>query len=104
MPTPSPTIVATVGANGLTDMKPHRIVMPAEPTASPDTATTTGRPAATTERNISSRMTNAATTPMISPVPFMALPAVLGSSPPRTTWMPASWVGSTAFASGSASP
>ena len=78
--------------------------MPAVPTASPATATTTGRPAATTERNISSRMSSAATTPMISPMPFMALPAVLGSSPPSTTWTPASWVGSTAFSSGSASP
>ena len=39
MPTPSPTIVATIGANGLTDITPHEHVMPAAPTASPATAT-----------------------------------------------------------------
>ena len=32
-PTPRPTMVATVGANGLTDITPHRSAMPAAPTA-----------------------------------------------------------------------
>ena len=52
--------------------------MPALPTTSPPTATRTGRPAATTERNISSRIVRAATMPISSPVPRTSPSAVRG--------------------------
>ena len=102
MPTPSPTIDATIGAYGLTSITPQRTVIPAPPTASPATATRTGRPAATTERNISSRIVRAATMPISSPVPLTSPSAVAGSSPPSATCSPSARVGATASSRGSA--
>ena len=60
-------MLATIGAAVLTSMVAARRVSPPEPTTSPTRATPIGSPAPTTEPNASSRMSSAATMPMISP-------------------------------------
>ncbi len=93
--------MATIGAAVLTSIVAVSRVMPAEPTARPTRATTIGRPALTTEPNASTRMSSAAMMPISSPLPRIGAAAVSGTSPPSSTWIPASRVGSTASSSGS---
>ena len=76
MPTPRPTMVATIGAAVLTSMVAASSVMPAEPTARPTRATTIGSPALTTEPKASTRMSSAATMPISSPLPRIGAAAV----------------------------
>ena len=99
MPTPRPTMVATIGAEVLTSMVLASRVTPDDPTARPVNATTRGRPAATTEPKASTSSTSATTTPAISPVPFISEPPVAGSSPPSSVWRPEASVGASAFSS-----
>ncbi|GGT93978.1 hypothetical protein GCM10010208_16330 [Actinomadura livida] len=89
MPTPSPTMVASVGAVVATSVTAASSVIPDTPAPSPASATTSGRPAATTEPNASSRITSAAPTPIASATPLGAV-TFSGTWPPNSTWCPAS--------------
>ena len=67
MPTPRPTIVATIGADVLTSMVAASSRMPLLEMPRPVSATAIGSPAPTTEPNARTRMSRAAPTPISSP-------------------------------------
>ena len=60
-------MVATIGADGLTSMTAASSASPPEAPTRPPTAIAMGRPAATTEPKVRTRITRAATMPISSP-------------------------------------
>ena len=104
MPTPRPTIMAMVGAEVLTSITAASRITPPELMPSPASATPIGSPAPTTEPSARTRISSAASTPMISPYPESGAAALSGTSPPSSTCRPESRVASTASSSGSRLP
>ena len=94
MPTARPSIRARTGAVALSSTKPVSVVMPAIPTPTPTNAVSSGRPAAMTEPNITTRMTAAAATPKSSPAPPDS--CSVAATPENSTCSPASRPGSAA--------
>ena len=93
-------MVATIGAAVLTSIVAARSRIALLLTPRPVRATAIGSPAPTTEPKASTRMKRAATMPISSPYPSIGAAALPGTSPPSSTWRPASRVGSTASSSG----
>ena len=100
MPTPRPTIVATVGAVTLMSVTAAMSVITDMPTPSPKSATTSGSPAATTEPSASTMMISAATMPIASATPLGAW-MFSTTWPPSSTCRPASFAGRAAARSSS---
>ena len=89
---------ASTGAVALSSTKPVSVVMPAIPTPTPTNAVSSGRPAAMTEPNITTRMTAAAATPKSSPAPPDS--CSVAATPENSTCSPASRPGCSCFEQG----
>ena len=101
MPTPMPIIVATCGVKfGVGTAIVHRLT-PASATATPMRAVRMGRPIATSEPKLSSRMTAAATRPSAS---VEGTPPLLNQLPPNSVRRPTSWSGPARLRNSSAVP
>ncbi len=93
MPTPSPSIVASVGATtGMSATCPSRPMSPS-PVTSATTAVTIGMPAATSVPNVTARITIPTPRPIISLRRDFSSESLTPRTPPASTWMPASRAG-----------
>ena len=93
MPTPSPIIVARVGATVDTVIAWLKIWMIDSAEASPRIAVTIGSSMATTVPNVNVRITIAAIMPISSLSSVAGLDTFWPSWPPVSTWTPAAWAG-----------
>ena len=89
MPTPSPIIVASVGAIEGTVAACPRITIKESPATSPSTAETIGKPIATSVPKVNARMTIAAAIPITSLLSVSAGESLLPTEPPTATCRPA---------------
>ncbi len=89
MPTPSPIIAASCGANSAVSKTWVPSVTRLSPTPSANSAVMIGSPIATTEPKVSSRMTTAASRPIEEGgVAFFFVAASSIGWPPSSTWRP----------------
>ena len=96
MPTPSPIIVARVGAtSGMATKWPIRPTRPS-PVISPTMAVTTGMPAAARQPKVNARMMTAEIRPMASLRRDLVSDSRSPTAPPASTWIPALRAGSAA--------
>src|SRR5215467_11654854 len=93
MPTPSPIIVARVGATVETVNAWLKIWTIDSVEASPKIAVTIGSSIATTVPNVNVRITIAAMMPISSLISVAGLDTLAPSWPPVSTWIPAAWAG-----------
>jgi hypothetical protein len=88
MPTPSPIIVASVGAIvGTVTMWPRSTISD-RPAAKPNTADTIGSPIATSVPNVNARMIIAASKPITSLLSVAGSESSLPTEPPTATSIP----------------
>ena len=93
MPTPRPSIVARVGATtGMSTRWPSSPISP-RPVTSPTMAVRIGMPAATSVPKVIARITMPAARPIISLRRECSSESRMPSTPPASTWMPASLAG-----------
>ena len=93
MPTPSPSMVASVGATtGMSATWPSRPMSPS-PVTSATIAVMMGMPAATSAPKVMARITTPAARPIISLRRDLSSESLTPRTPPASTWRPASRAG-----------